>query len=86
MGGRRAYEKKGTHVSFSPPFGAMLRCQIKRIKKTDPKEPCSGCVVICDEIVDGRRCPVRSKRSVFTSRIYTSTFSQRERERKRHGR
>jgi hypothetical protein len=54
MGGMRAYEKKGDPRFLLPPIrpifpllpvlalkrnGAMLRCQIKRQKKTDPKEP-----------------------------------------------
>jgi hypothetical protein len=57
MGGRRAYEKKGyPRFLFSPirpilpllpvlalkKSRAMLRCQMKRLKKTDPKEPYSG--------------------------------------------
>jgi hypothetical protein len=54
MGGRRAYEKKGDPCFLFSPIRpilpslpvfalprntAMLRCQIKRQKKTDPKEP-----------------------------------------------
>jgi hypothetical protein len=54
MGGRRAYEKKGDpRFLFSPirpilpllpvlalkKSRAMLRCQMKRLKKTDPEEP-----------------------------------------------
>jgi hypothetical protein len=49
MGGRRAYSHSPSSPRFAlPRDGAMLRCQINRLNKTDVKEPYTS--VYCKQV------------------------------------